>query len=132
MLLTRAPLYRRVNPTAPSDLHVLSVPPAFVLSQDQTLKLNDLNAILAYSISDARSDMQADSNRATYISLLLFSFFTFSMNVKLLILRSAMGVNGLSQLFLSQSLRGNVSNKVIVENGVDFCENAEFSTTSIC
>jgi hypothetical protein len=32
-LLTRPPL----NPKAPFDLHVLSIPPAFVLSQDQTL-----------------------------------------------------------------------------------------------
>ena len=36
MLLTRAPL-----PIARAfDLHVLGLPPAFVLSQDQTLKLN--------------------------------------------------------------------------------------------
>jgi hypothetical protein len=37
---------RVTNPSAadtrrcPLDLHVLSLPPAFVLSQDQTLKLN--------------------------------------------------------------------------------------------
>ncbi len=35
-LLTRPPL----TPKGPLDLHVLSLPPAFVLSQDQTLKLN--------------------------------------------------------------------------------------------
>ncbi len=34
-LLTRAPLI----PKDPFDLHVLGLPPAFVLSQDQTLKL---------------------------------------------------------------------------------------------
>ena len=33
-LRTRAPL----GPKAPFDLHVLSPPPAFVLSQDQTLR----------------------------------------------------------------------------------------------
>ena len=38
MLLTRAPL----DPKISFDLHVLSMPPAFVLSQDQTLKLNGL------------------------------------------------------------------------------------------
>ncbi len=37
MLLTRLPL---CIATA-FDLHVLSLPPAFVLSQDQTLKLNE-------------------------------------------------------------------------------------------
>ena len=35
MLLTRPPL----EPKSSLDLHVLSLPPAFVLSQDQTLKL---------------------------------------------------------------------------------------------
>ena len=35
MLLTRPPL----GPKPSLDLHVLSLPPAFVLSQDQTLKL---------------------------------------------------------------------------------------------
>jgi len=34
-LLTRPPL----TPKGPLDLHVLGLPPAFVLSQDQTLKL---------------------------------------------------------------------------------------------
>ena len=38
MLLTRPPL----SPKASFDLHVLSLPPAFALSQDQTLKLNEI------------------------------------------------------------------------------------------
>src|SRR5450759_802515 len=38
VLLTRSPLTRRASPPDPSDLHVLSTPPAFVLSQDQTLR----------------------------------------------------------------------------------------------
>ena len=38
VLLTRAPLYLGLLPFA-FDLHVLSTPPAFVLSQDQTLQL---------------------------------------------------------------------------------------------
>ena len=38
MLLTRPPLRILIkNQNSPFDLHVLSVPPAFVLSQDQTL-----------------------------------------------------------------------------------------------
>jgi hypothetical protein len=36
-LLTRAPLYSVLLPFT-FDLHVLGMPPAFVLSQDQTLK----------------------------------------------------------------------------------------------
>ncbi len=40
-LLTRAPLYSLLQAKAFScDLHVLSTPPAFILSQDQTLQLN--------------------------------------------------------------------------------------------
>ena len=37
MLLTRLPL----TPKGAFDLHVLSLPPAFALSQDQTLKLDE-------------------------------------------------------------------------------------------
>ena len=41
-LLTRPPLgcFRASSSTSPLDLHVLGTPPAFVLSQDQTLALN--------------------------------------------------------------------------------------------
>ena len=38
MLLTRSPLSPRPKPWFSLDLHVLSAPPAFVLSQDQTLR----------------------------------------------------------------------------------------------
>src|SRR6186997_3552602 len=38
VLLTRLPRYRGLPPFA-FDLHVLGTPPAFVLSQDQTLQL---------------------------------------------------------------------------------------------
>ena len=37
VLLTRPPLTCGASPTSPFDLHVLGAPPAFVLSQDQTL-----------------------------------------------------------------------------------------------
>jgi hypothetical protein len=39
VLLTRAPLYRGRSPFS-CDLHVLSAPRTFVLSQDQTLQMN--------------------------------------------------------------------------------------------
>ena len=38
-LLTRSPLTLGPKPHRPFDLHVLGTPPAFVLSQDQTLEL---------------------------------------------------------------------------------------------
>ena len=42
-LLTRPPL----TPKGALDLHVLGLPPAFVLSQDQTLKLKSITAIIS-------------------------------------------------------------------------------------
>ena len=55
VLLTRPPLtYTSFTPEgdlqriSPLDLHVLGTPPAFILSQDQTLKLIDL---IAYALS---------------------------------------------------------------------------------
>ena len=38
VLLTRSPLIHPANWASPFDLHVLSTPPAFVLSQNQTLR----------------------------------------------------------------------------------------------
>ena len=38
VLLTRSPLVYPPEGALPFDLHVLSTPPAFVLSQDQTLR----------------------------------------------------------------------------------------------
>lgn len=38
VLLTRSPLEYPPKEAFPFDLHVLSTPPAFVLSQDQTLQ----------------------------------------------------------------------------------------------
>jgi hypothetical protein len=43
-LLTRPPLAARIAPALPLDLHVLGTPPAFNLSQDQTLQLNINNS----------------------------------------------------------------------------------------
>jgi hypothetical protein len=39
VLLTRSPLTSRSKSQRPSDLHVLGTPPAFILSQDQTLHM---------------------------------------------------------------------------------------------
>ena len=44
MLLTRSPLIPIAN--LPFDLHVLGTPPAFILSQDQTLRKFLPNAFL--------------------------------------------------------------------------------------
>jgi hypothetical protein len=45
-LLTRSPLVARIAPALPLDLHVLGTPPAFNLSQDQTLHLNILSLMM--------------------------------------------------------------------------------------
>ncbi len=47
MLLTRSPLSPEPKPWFSLDLHVLSAPPAFVLSQDQTLREDWLPARVA-------------------------------------------------------------------------------------
>ncbi len=39
VLLTRSPLYDLLAEIVSFDLHALSTPPAFILSQDQTLKI---------------------------------------------------------------------------------------------
>ena len=44
-LLTRSPLSDSPKEITPFDLHVLGTPPAFVLSQDQTLKKLYLNSL---------------------------------------------------------------------------------------
>ena len=48
MLRTLAPLTRQriATPTNPFDLHVLSTPPAFVLSQNQTLRKEFVSTLL--------------------------------------------------------------------------------------
>ncbi len=46
VLRTRAPVTQSIATSSPSDLHVLSPPPAFVLSQDQTLQA--ILAIFSY------------------------------------------------------------------------------------
>src|SRR6185503_3696722 len=38
-LLSRPPLTSRASPRSPFDLHVSCTPPAFILSQDQTLRM---------------------------------------------------------------------------------------------
>ena len=43
VLRTRAPLYSPLR-AFPFDLHVLGTPPAFVLSQDQTLQLKEFES----------------------------------------------------------------------------------------
>ena len=53
MLLTRSPLtqVRASSHSNPFDLHVLGTPPAFVLSQDQTLREDISEPFVAQSIA---------------------------------------------------------------------------------
>src|SRR3712207_4125730 len=69
VLLTRSPLNFPPKRKAPFDLHVLSTPPAFVLSQDQTLRrcLNQAeNRELALSIS---INPKKPTKRGCYLAL---------------------------------------------------------------
>ena len=62
-LLTRPPLecFGASSSTSPLDLHVLGTPPAFVLSQDQTLVLNPV------------SNPEVSSRFKTHFELTVFS-----------------------------------------------------------
>ena len=55
VLRTRAPLYSPLRAFS-LDLHVLGTPPAFVLSQDQTLQLRDFDPRLPPLARRAGSD----------------------------------------------------------------------------
>ena len=84
-MLTRPPLAARIAPALPLDLHVLGTPPAFNLSQDQTLHLEafDLssddqipnNSLLAieYSSSICASQTTDASPHTNYLFSLLKS-----------------------------------------------------------
>ena len=78
-LLTRPPLERPVASyqSSPLDLHVLGTPPAFVLSQDQTLALNPvLNLEVSFKLkTHVRIDCLCfDATRKNRISRLSSSF----------------------------------------------------------
>ena len=63
MLLTRLPL----TPKSALDLHVLSLPPAFVLSQDQTLKLrSSISALVTLGSLIARLGTERSELTRTY------------------------------------------------------------------
>ena len=89
-MLTRPPLAARVAPALPLDLHVLGTPPAFNLSQDQTLHLKacDLssddqilnNSLLAieYSSSICASQTTDASPHTNY----LFNFLKSDLHAR--------------------------------------------------
>ena len=60
VLLTRAPLSTRASSSFTFDLHVLSMPPAFVLSQDQTLQFNPKLWNHLYSLTFVKSKVTPD------------------------------------------------------------------------
>ena len=56
MLLTRSPLYARPKASYSFDLHVLGAPPAFILSQDRTLR-SELGGLSPAAVSVSMSRM---------------------------------------------------------------------------
>jgi hypothetical protein len=59
VLLTRAPLSPRASPRFPCDLHVLSMPPAFVLSQDQTLQFKSFGCSFTHRNGSSSCKLQS-------------------------------------------------------------------------
>ena len=75
MLLTRSPLSPKPKPRFSLDLHVLSAPPAFVLSQDQTLREEtDCPTV-------TRTAKRVGINRAGRKGVSLRALTTFARNV---------------------------------------------------
>ena len=72
MLLTRAPLHTRIATNIALDLHVLGTPPAFVLSQNQTLQLI-LQLAVSFAIPATRS-LEGSHFRTARETLLLLEF----------------------------------------------------------
>ena len=67
VLRTRAPLYSPLRAFS-LDLHVLGTPPAFVLSQDQTLQLRVFSCLAASCEASwhlLRNDLQTQGNART-------------------------------------------------------------------
>ena len=59
MLLTRLPL----TPKSAFDLHVLSLPPAFVLSQDQTLRFNEIDRLYLVTLDEVTPSSTPEPSR---------------------------------------------------------------------
>ena len=116
VLLTRPPLSVRASPYTPSDLHVLSVPPAFVLSQDQTLKLNFLSpeSLLPHTYLTQVKYICDSIIYAAYISSRFCSLLR-SMIVSKLIYSPSSPVNQLFAFFsfFSSSLPSNPAPSLI-------------------
>ena len=69
VLLTRSPLehpHQKMMRAFPFDLHVLSTPPAFVLSQDQTLQKNK------QKITGKKQRNQQNKNKQQQTLMLVF------------------------------------------------------------
>ena len=80
MLLTRAPLVYPPKGALPFDLHVLSTPPAFVLSQDQTLQFEPFAQALhafacntqLFGVTPRSTEAQHDVTDRKYVPIRLF------------------------------------------------------------
>src|SRR5690349_1791611 len=68
VLLTRSPLIHPASWASPFDLHVLSTPPAFILSQDQTLHKEKL---LPEPGKQPRQRVRSDQKRMSLTSMKL-------------------------------------------------------------
>ena len=109
VLLTRPPL-RQTSVTislSPLDLHVLGTPPAFVLSQDQTLKLifDSLSRILTFSFALTQKNSDCFQRR-----LLCTSNFHLVIILHCLVFKDQR-IFKHQQLVLPSTLNNNIINK---------------------
>ena len=71
-LLTRPPLTQSPKGLRSFDLHVLSMPPAFILSQNQTLKFNCLKSLSLYKIITALTLLSLCWLASRYLNIFVF------------------------------------------------------------
>ena len=72
-----------VRSTHPYDLHALSTPPAFILSQDQTLKKNRIGATLKIQLLNFQGSFptgQKNQEETSWFSTSLFFISNFTHN----------------------------------------------------
>ena len=127
MLLTRPPLRILIkNQNSPFDLHVLSVPPAFVLSQDQTLYYSCISRIFRFV------EINPVHNACVITScVLFFSLYLTSCFLQIFIQRNLKGRYFFLHCSIFKMLRCLLTVHYFVTSGIRASRNS-FKFHSLC
>ena len=113
-LLTRAPVVAYPKVSLPLDLHVLSLPLAFILSQDQTLRCNCLSFLRTYQVSNKKIDVFLTCLVlfSSIIQRTLFVFGTAKIRIKNLPLQAFLNI--FFKIFIGSNSRFSVFKRTFV------------------